>query len=93
MQIFKRRRNMVQITKCDEDKRAAIYDGCFAKIDIKKKRKRKFWKERDGLTCEVISRHGNAVLVEITDREELVICQVEDLSPVGPVPGSIGVSS
>jgi hypothetical protein len=75
---------MSQIEKCDEGKRAAIYDGCFAKIDIKKRTKRKFWKERDGLVCEVISRHGNAVLVEIIDRKELVICQVEDLSPVRP---------
>lgn len=93
MQIFKRRRNMFQITKYDEDKKAAIYDGCFAKIDMKKKKKRKFWKDRNGLTCEVISRHGNAVLIEITDRKELVICQVEDLNPVGPPPESIGVSS
>ena len=84
MQIFKRRRNMFQITKYDEDKKAAIYDGCFAKIDLKGRRKGKFWKDRNGLTCEVISRHGDAVLIEIPEREELIICQVEDLCPATP---------
>jgi hypothetical protein len=64
--------------------RTAIYDGCFAKIDLKGRRKGKFWKERNGLVCEVISVHGKAVLVEIPEREELIICQVEDLCPATP---------
>jgi hypothetical protein len=76
---------MSQIQKVDAhrspEEGLLIYDGAKAILDAQRKRKMKFWKERNGRECIVVSRHRGAVIVEIPSLAELVICQVKDLRP------------
>jgi hypothetical protein len=58
-----------------------IYDGAKAILDAQRKRKMKFWNERNGRECIVVSRHRDAAIVEIPSFDEVVICKVTDLRP------------
>ncbi|MBN2019997.1 MAG: hypothetical protein JW749_07220 [Sedimentisphaerales bacterium] len=58
-----------------------IYDGQTAVLDVKRKKNRKFWKQRNGRQCTVISCHRNAAIVAIPSLNELVLCQTNELRP------------
>ena len=57
-------------------------DGDKAIIDARRKRNQKLWQQYDGKECTVISRHGDAAIVEVPALKELIICRMKDLRPI-----------
>jgi hypothetical protein len=60
-----------------------LAEGERAIIETPCRRKTKFWRRYNGLECFIVSRHKRSAIVEVLKYKELIVCQVENLRPIG----------